>query len=85
MSGSFAAINYLVKSQQEEFLGRDDLLEVLQGEPVAFRVKLLAAMGICGWKREMGRENLVTVVDSPVKAGGRSIFELQRVIANKFR
>lgn len=50
MSGSFAAINYLVKSQQQEFLGRDDLLEVLQGKAVAFRVKFLAAMRICGWK-----------------------------------
>lgn len=56
MSGSFAAINYLVKSQQQEFLGRDDLLEVLQREAVAFRVKLLAAMGICGVEKENGRK-----------------------------
>lgn len=38
--------NYLIKSQKQELLRRNDLLKVLQSEAVTLGVKLATAMGI---------------------------------------
>jgi hypothetical protein len=39
-----ATINYLIKSQEKKFLGRDDLLKILKSKAMTPQMQLLARM-----------------------------------------